>query len=342
MTIEDVTQEKLREGILHKKVNTLKAGLKERYRFGDIIGKSTCMQQVYDLILQAAESDAHLLIRGESGTGKELIAKTLYQLSARSKHRFVTVNCGAIAPPLFEREMFGHRKGAFTGATCNSDGYLEAAHQGVLFLDEVGELALEQQVKLLRVLQDGEYTPLGTNTPRRVDVRIITATHRDLEKLVETEAMREDFFYRLHIIEIVLPPLRERKDDIPLLIEHLLNRENPTTPQTVFPVELLEQAYAYDWPGNVRELRHALRRYTVTGKLIFADLARNAKSSDSQRVSPEKALISQTWHEAVGIFENDFLRRMLDAHNGNRTKTAATLKIKLRTLQRYLKKHQIS
>lgn len=342
LTIEDVTEEKRQEAILRKEVHVLKDGLKDRYRLGNIIGKSAAMQRVYEKILKAAESDESVLILGESGTGKELVATTIHQLSARSEQAFVTVNCGAITPTLFERELFGHCKGAFTDATRDQAGYLDAAHQGVLFLDEVGELTTAQQVKLLRVLQTGEYTPVGANTAKRVDVRIMAATHRDIHELVKTGAMREDFFYRLHVIDIVLPPLRERKDDLPLLIEHFLKKAMVSDSPVDFPGDLLEQAYTHNWPGNVRELYNALRRYTAMDFLALTNFGRRSLSFDTEQMLSGEEWQPRKLDEAIGAFEKDFIRRMLDFHNGNRTKTAATLGITVRTLQRHMKKYHIS
>jgi len=205
--------ESLRQENIH-----LRSSMKERYRFRDIIGKSRVMQEVYELILKAANSDASVSIFGESGTGKELVARAIHDLSGRNQKEFVTVNCGAIPENLLESEFFGHRKGSFTGAFSNKLGYLDIADQGTLFLDEVGELTLSMQVKLLRAIDGGDYYPVGVSRPKISNFRIIAATNRNLSRLVTEGSMREDFFYRIHVISITIPPLRERREDIPTLV----------------------------------------------------------------------------------------------------------------------------
>ena len=211
-----------REEYLRKENIRLRSNIKDRYRFGDIVGKSTAMQDVYEMILKAAATVTNVIIYGESGTGKELVARAIYQFSDRKKKRFVPVNCGAIPEHLLESEFFGYKKGAFTGAANNKAGYLDLADDGVLFLDELGEIGPNLQVKLLRVLEGGGYTPVGGLEVRKPNLRIIAATNRNLQDYVARGIMREDFYYRIHIIPIHLPPLRERKEDIPLLIEHFM------------------------------------------------------------------------------------------------------------------------
>ena len=284
LTIRDITERKLREqrleeerARLQQENLTLKSTIKERFRFGELVGKSPAMQRVYELIISAATSDVNVMIVGESGTGKELIAQTLHQVSPRKTKFFVPVNCASIPETLFEREFFGHRKGAFTGADRDTPGLFDKAHQGTLFLDEVTELTPGTQAKLLRVLQDGGYTPLGSTQPKQADVLIIAATNTNCQEQIAKERLRKDFFYRIGVIEITVPPLRERKEDLSLLIEHILNQYSQKqlamhgsapvdlpTDQSMLPGELVQGLYAYDWPGNVRELQNVLQRYLAT------------------------------------------------------------------------------
>ena len=255
---------------LQKENIRLRSSIRERYRFCDIIGKSPVMQEVYEFILQAAETTANVIIYGESGTGKELVAKAIHETSDRSQKGFVTVHCGAIPETLMESEFFGYKKGAFTGASMDKRGYLDEAHSGTLFLDEVGDIGLNMQVKLLRAISGDGYTPVGSNTIKNADVRIIAATNRNLRDLVRRGVMREDFFYRIHILPIYLPPLRDRKDDIPLLIDYFLQLQDKKHPP--LPGHISEALLNYNWPGNIRELQNVLHRYLTLKRLDFAGM----------------------------------------------------------------------
>lgn len=264
----DITEQKQeadslreREEHLRKENIRLRSNIKDRYRFGDIIGKSEAMQNVYEMILKAAASDANVIIYGESGTGKELVARAIHKFSDRKIKRFVPVNCGAIPENLLESEFFGYKKGAFAGATTNKQGYLDMADKGVLFLDELGEIGSNLQVKLLRVLEGGGYTPVGGLEVRITNQRIIAATNRNLEDSVANGEMREDFFYRIHIVPIYLPPLRKRKEDIPLLIDHFMKTADPANGHTDITGEMITMMIQHDWPGNIRELQNVLHRY---------------------------------------------------------------------------------
>ncbi len=230
-----------------------------------IIGNSAPMQEVYKLIRQVAASNATVLLRGESGTGKELVARAIHRNSSRAKGPFVAVSCAALPETLLESELFGHEKNAFTGATSQKQGRFELAHQGTLFLDEIAEISPAVQVKLLRVLQEREFERVGGTKPIKVDVRLIAATNKDLRQLVERKAFREDLYYRLHVIEIYLPPLRDRREDIPLLVEHFLNRFNQQNGRRLNGAtpEAMELLMRYDWPGNVRELENTVERAVV-------------------------------------------------------------------------------
>jgi transcriptional regulator with PAS, ATPase and Fis domain len=300
------------------------------------------MQDVYELIIKAASSGRETLICGESGTGKELIAHTIHRLSSRQELEFVPVNCGAVPETVFEREFFGHRKGAFTGADRTSQGYFEAAHGGTLFLDEVGELTPTMQVKLLRAIESGEYTPLGATQSSTVDARIIAATNRNLPELVENKTMREDFFYRIHVIVITLPPLRQRKEDIPLLVEHFMRQHMPDVEPAPLPGHVLEALYQYDWPGNIRQLRNVLTRYLTVGLLDFTG-PRSLEKME-QRVSIDSGLSfpqASSLRELTEQFEKQAILQALQQHRWHRANTAKTLQIGERTLYRKMKQYRL-
>ncbi|MCG8471397.1 MAG: sigma 54-interacting transcriptional regulator, partial [Desulfobacterales bacterium] len=257
----DITHHKTTEQTLLKENLRLKSMVKAEPGFGDIVGGSPAMQGVFELIESAATSSANVIIYGESGTGKELVAKAIHNRSARKEGQFVSVNCGAIPDSLLESEFFGCKKGAFTGATSDRPGFLERAHKGTLFLDEIGEINLAMQVKLLRAIEDGGFTPIGGQEVKRPDIRIISATNRNLEELVRRKSMRQDFFFRIHIVPIHLPPLRKRRSDIPLLIYHFLQKFSDDTHVATIPENLIRDMQNYHWPGNVRELQHMVQRY---------------------------------------------------------------------------------
>src|ERR1700693_5494663 len=265
-----------RRRLVHENRN-LRQNIQERYhKFANIIGKSPRMRQVFDLIIQAAPSRSTILIQGGSGTGKELVARAIHANSSRSERSFVTVNSGNLPPDLLESTLFGHVKGAFTGAVYPKKGLFDLADKGSIFLDEIGNIPLETQAKLLRVMQEREFMRLGGMEVIKVDVRIIAATNVDLRKLMEDGRFREDLFYRLHVINVQLPPLRDRKDDIPLLAQHFLEKydEENRKPGLELAAEALDLMMAYDWPGNVRELENVIERAVVlsSGNGIGPDL----------------------------------------------------------------------
>jgi PAS domain S-box-containing protein len=339
VSMRDISAHKLREFAIEEEKERfrqeniqLKSTLKERYRFGDIIGKSSVMQNLYNLILDAASSDANVIISGESGTGKELVAWTLHSLGLRQYKTFVPVNCGAIQETLFESEFFGHRKGAFTGAHKNKAGFFDLARGGTLFLDEVGELSPAMQVKLLRAIEGGGYIPVGGNAVKTTDIRLIAATNRDLTEQVKQGTMRKDFFYRLHVISITVPPLRERREDIPLLIDHFLNKYSEESAQPKLPGWMLKSLYEYDWPGNVRELENTVQRFLTTNRLDFIDI-RPAESGENVEQHELK------FHEAIEHLEKQLILRALEQHRWNRTSTAEMLGIPRKTLFRKMKKY---
>jgi PAS domain S-box-containing protein len=318
---------------------TLKASLSDRDHFGLLVGESPAMHKIYERIADAAASDDTIIIYGETGTGKELVARTIFELSEQHTKNFVPVNCGAIQESLFEPQFFGYRKGAFTGAERDTPGYFDQARGGTLFLDEVGELTLTMQAKLLRVLQDGEYTPVGATTGRTADVRIIAATNKELRELVQEGKVREDFFHRLHVIALNIPPLRWRKEDIPLLITHFLTQRSSANgiPPTI-PGDIVEQLLVYDWPGNVRELFNELRRYLATGELELSSthLARSDEGS-GLTIKPD----GRAFNDIIEEVEKHLIADALEQHNGNKVKTAEMLQIPLRSLHRKIKKYQL-
>lgn len=361
LTVHNITHRKLRELQLEQERIrlqqenlTFKSMSPDRFRFGSLVGKSPAMQHIYELIVSAAASDVNVLIVGESGTGKELIARTLHQVSPRKTEAFVAVNCASIPETLFEREFFGHRKGAFTGAERDKPGLFDKAHQGVLFLDEVTELSPGTQAKLLRVLQDGEYTPLGSNVHKQANAAIIAATNIDCREAIAQGRLRKDFFYRIGVIEVDVPPLRERKDDLPLLIEHILEQyrqkqadmhghipDDLPTDQTMLPGELVLALYSYTWPGNVRELQNVLQRYLVTRDLasVLALIAApvNIRALSEIPVEPDGIQLPAVLHDV----ERQIIADML-AQNFHRTSiTARKLGIPLRTLQRKIKQYRL-
>ena len=317
----------------------LRANLRERYKFGDIIGKSQAMQEIYDRILSAAASDAHVAIYGESGTGKELIARTIHQHSVRHQYEFVTVNCGAIPDSLFESEFFGYRKGAFTGADRDKPGFFDQANRGTLFLDEVGELSPTEQVKLLRAIETGEYTPLGTNRSKKVDTRIIVATHRNVNDLRRQGRLRDDFFFRVHVITMTVPPLRERKDDILLLLDDFLEESAGDEKRSRLPGKMVEALYAYDWPGNVRELRNVVQRYLAGQPLQFDG---NVSHLSFENSAGDFLASNLPLREQVEQFEKRSILAALNAHQWHREETAAALGLPLRTLHRRMKNLSIT
>ena len=262
------------------KVSELSKELGQRYGFDRMIGKSMAMQDLYRLLERVCDSETTVLIQGENGTGKELIAKALHYNSKRKNKRFLIVNCGAFNENLLESELFGHLKGSFTGAVKDKKGLFEAADGGTLFLDEIGDTSMQMQVKLLRVLQEGTFTPVGSTEVRRGNVRVLAATNRNLTEMVKNMEFREDLYYRLNVINVVVPPLRDRKDDIVLLADHFLTKFAKTSNSTkkIIRQECMERLMDHEWPGNVRELENEVERLCV--------LAGDLKEISSDQLSP--------------------------------------------------------
>lgn len=324
-----------------QEIENLHRRLDRKFGLSSIVGQSQPMQDVFARIQRAAPVDSTVLILGESGTGKELVAQALHHNSPRKKGPFVLVNIAAVPAALIESELFGHVRGAFTGATDRRIGRFEQADGGTLFIDEVGDFELPLQAKLLRVLESLTVAPVGGSEDRRVDVRVLAATSRDIHKMVAQETFRKDLFYRLNVVTINLPPLRQRSEDIPMLIDHFmkeLSESRRTAPKKMAP-EVVRQLVSYAWPGNVRELRNALESMMVLcdgDTITEADLPERIRQGSSA---------STSWHAAAdGLRIEDLeclaINRALDQCKGNRTRAAEKLGISVRTLQRKLRQYK--
>jgi len=330
-----------REVRLREENTRLRSSLKGSGQFGRIIGKSAAMLKVYETILKAAQADAGVIVYGESGTGKELVAKTIHELSDRSPGPFVTVNCGAIPETLIESEFFGYKKGAFTGAASDKPGFLDMAHGGTLFLDEVGEIPASLQVKLLRAIEGGGYTPIGGDKLVKADFRVVAATHRDLRERVEQQKMRQDFYYRIHLIPIFLPSLRQRKEDLFLLVSHFLSTIGHGNTLSELPEPVMRAIHRHDWPGNIRELQNVIQRYVTLREidlpldLPLPEIASSiALSGPALRTDPVAPLA-----EALNDAEKAYIVQCLHAHQWKRGRVARILGIDRRTLFRKMKFH---
>ena len=316
-------------------------------RFGELIGRSSRMRQVFDLIIQAAPSRTTILINGESGTGKELVARALHQNSSRADRAFITVNSGNLPPDLLESNLFGHVKGAFTGAVYPKKGLFELADKGTIFFDEIGNIPLDTQAKLLRVIQEREFMRLGGVETIRVDVRIIAATNVDLRRMMDEGRFREDLYYRLHVISVQLPALRERKDDIPLLVQHFFEkygREN-NKPNLELTPDALDLLFEYDWPGNVRELENVIERAVVlsSASRIDIDLVPDHVRSNRRFQMPQVAIPPEgiSFREVITDFEKRLIESTLEAAGGVQKRAAELLHIKPTTLNEMIKRHDI-
>lgn len=336
--VTDVTDQKMVEIELEEENTRLKSSMGQRFRLEQLIGKSDVMQNVYDLIIKLASNDSSVAITGESGTGKELAAHAIHALSARNQNPLIPVNCGAIPENLLEREFFGHSKGSFSGAMTDKPGYLNLANGGTLFLDEVGEISLNFQTKLLRGLDGIGYTPIGGRFPIKSDFRLITATNRDLKELVRQGKMREDFFYRINVIPLEMPPLRKRSNDIPLLIEHFLKDSPNSGLINDIPHPLRMQLETYAWPGNVRELKNVIDRYLTLGELQFADVLRATAGDIPEEKDPEEG---RGLLQSMDTHERKLIIAALTRCRWKKGETASFLGITMRTLQRKLKKYEI-
>ena len=344
------------KGRLERENVELKRALKQRYAFPNIVGKSERMLRVLDTVAQVAPSRATVLITGETGTGKELIAKAIHTNSPRADHPFVAVNSGSLPPDLLESTLFGHVKGAFTGAIATRKGVFETANQGTIFFDEIGNISPEIQAKLLRVIQEREFQPLGSNETVHVDVWIVAATNEEQKKMVDEKRFREDLYYRLNVIQIALPPLRERKEDIPLLVEHFFDkysRENEKYLNALrkselrFEPEAFELLMEHTWPGNVRELENTIERAVVLATslqvpaTVLPDSVLHPSGVRIRRDDTGRLPIDASLYETVADFERRTIIEVLESVNYSQTEAAERLRIPLSTLNQKIKRLNI-
>lgn len=306
------------------------------------------MKKIFSIVEKVASSDTTIMINGETGTGKGLIAKAIHESSDRSGNAFVQINCGAISEGLLESELFGHVKGSFTGAIANKPGKFELAEKGSIFLDEIGDMSPDLQVKVLRVLEENEFEPVGGNKTIKANVRVITATHRDLEEEVQKRNFREDLFYRLYVIPITLSPLKERKSDIPLLVSHYINQFSLKKKKDIIIISdrAMEMLINYTWPGNVRELKNLIERLAVLnegGKILPEDLPNKIKAVANEEILPDIDVPEEglSFNTAVTEYEKTLIIKALEKTNWIKNKAADLLQIKRTTLVEKIKRHKI-
>ena len=322
--------------------------LKNENHFQEIIGQSSKMLEVFELVRKVADCDSTILLNGETGTGKGMVARAIHQMSKRRNKPFISINCGAIPENLLESELFGHVRGAFTGATCSKQGKFELADHGTIFLDEIGDMSSDLQVKVLKVLEEGEFEQVGGAKTINADVRIIAATHRDLSEEVQKGAFREDLYYRLYVIPLMLPSLRDRKSDIPFLLSHFMELSNQKNGRSVQEVteEALQMMMGYSWPGNVRELKNMVERMVVltgNGKISARDLPAELKSghrfepSTTIEISDEGICLNS----AVTEFEKALILQSLEKTKWVKNKAAKLLHLNRTTLVEKIKRHHL-
>jgi transcriptional regulator with PAS, ATPase and Fis domain len=315
-----------------ERINALNKELGTRYRYDNMIGKSKPMQDLYLLLDKIKQSESTVLIQGENGTGKELIARAIHYNSPRKDGPFVTVNCSAFNENLLDSELFGHVKGAFTGAVKDKKGLFEGADRGTLFLDEIGDMSPSMQVKLLRVLQEGTLTPVGGTEPRKVDVRVLAATNKDLKEMIETGEFREDLYYRINVINLTVPPLRERKEDIPLLVDFFLARgcKEKGIAVKALAKRAIEKVFDYPWPGNIRELENEMERLLVLAgdePKISADLLSPRIKEWGEKAKVQGVRIQGKLKDALEELEKTMIREGLKRTNWNKSRLAKELGI---------------
>ena len=330
----------VRDLLLENRV--LREEIHRKYDFENIVGKGNSMKKVYEMIEAVAETDSTVLISGNSGTGKELVARALHYKSHRKNKPFVAVNCGAISENLIESELFGHKKGAFTGAISDKDGYMKAANGGTLFLDEISEMPPQLQVKLLRAIQEKEYTPVGTTVSLSVNTRFIATTNRNLEEEVKAGRFREDLFYRINVVDIHLPSLKEREEDIPLLADHFLNKYRKELNRNIKGIdnEALRALLSHEWKGEVRELENIIERAVIFCKGDMITL-QELPATFKPKMEEMDFSFTGSLDDSVRKFERDFILRALENNDNNKEKTADALRVGLSTLYRKLKELDI-
>jgi two-component system response regulator PilR (NtrC family) len=330
----------VRDLLLENRV--LREEIHRKYDFENIIGKGNSIKKVYEMIEAVAETDSTVLISGNSGTGKELVARALHYKSHRKNKPFVAVNCGAISENLIESELFGHKKGAFTGAIADKEGYMKAANGGTLFLDEISEMPPQLQVKLLRAIQEKEYTPVGTTVSLTVNTRFIATTNRNLEEEVKNGRFREDLYYRINVVDIHLPSLKEREEDIPLLADHFLNKYRKELNKNIKGVdnEAMRALLSHEWKGEVRELENIIERAVIFCKGDMITL-QELPATFKPKMDDTDFSFNGSLDDSVRKFERDFILRALENNENNKEKTADTLRVGLSTLYRKLKELDI-
>jgi DNA-binding NtrC family response regulator len=342
--VRRLVEQAIEHGRLKSENRLLQGQLRSRYRFENIIGASAALRHVLETVSKVATTESTVLITGESGTGKELVARAIHFNSKRADKMFVTVNCGAIPEELLESELFGHVRGAFTNAVANREGRFSVAHEGTIFLDEIGDMSPSLQVKLLRVLQDRTFEPVGSSKTQSVDVRVIAATNQDLEDAIAERRFREDLFYRLNVIPIVVPPLRERRDDIPLLAQHFLDiaNEGRSNEPVKFSEEVIERLTGFAWPGNVRELENLVERLVTLcpgREILLSDLPRSLQaSSPPPPAAPQIPPQGLSFREVVDQFESDLIRQALEITHGNKNRAAQLIQMNRTTMLEKMKK----
>ncbi|MFN4131856.1 MAG: sigma-54-dependent transcriptional regulator [Caldimicrobium sp.] len=326
---------------LQREVEVLKQQLSQRVKGEIYFGTSPQMQEILKILEKVIPTKAPILILGESGTGKGVLAEFIHSNSPRKDNPFISINCSAIPENLLESELFGYKKGAFTGAVSDKKGLLELAHKGTLFLDEIGDMPMNLQAKLLKFLELGEFIPLGDTSKKQVDVRIIAATNKNIEELIKAGLFREDLYYRLNLIEIKIPPLRERKEDIPALIYFFIDKFNKEHGKNIKGItnEALLSLINYSWPGNIRELKNIIERASILAQGPYITLAEIPERIKGSKTIEEK---TKTLKEAIEEFEKNYLLNTLREFSYNKEKVAEALGIDLATLYRKLKKYQIS
>ena len=344
LTIKKAVQEKQ---ILEENIQ-LRDQVKRSYRFENIIGNSKAIREIYRIISKVAQTQSTILIRGESGVGKELVARAIHYNSPRANKALVEISCASLPETLLESELFGYEKGAFTGAVAQKKGRLELADKGTIFLDEIGDITETVQTKLLRVLQEKEMTHLGGTTAIKVDVRVIAATNRNLEKALHEGKFREDLYYRLNVIPLLIPPLRERKEDIPLLIEHFVKKfcQENNKQLMKFSKKALELCMSYDWPGNVRELENAVENAIVLGEgnvILSEFLPLNIYSFSNRALGKEflDNLQGDSYRKKIEFAERLVIREAIENADGNKSIAAKNLNISLRTMRYKIKKYSL-
>jgi DNA-binding NtrC family response regulator len=348
--VRRLVEQAIEHGRLKAENRILQSQLHQRYRFENIVGSGSALRSVLDVVEKVADTDSTVLITGESGTGKELIARALHYNSRRADRMFVTVNCGAIPEELLESELFGHVRGAFTNAVSHREGRFSVANGGTVFLDEIGDMSPNLQVKLLRVLQDQTFEPVGSSKTLKVNVRVIAATNQDLEYAIKEKRFREDLYYRLNVIPVEIPPLRERREDIPLLVQHFLdamNRERSKGGGITISQGVMDRICQHDWPGNVRELENLIERLVILrgeGEIEVDDLPNTFRQRPAtpHAGAPRIPAAGLPFNEVVDRFEADLILQALEQTHWNKNRAAQLLGLNRTTLIEKIKKKRLS